>query len=272
MIDTIDAPRFGGVVNIAGRDHTADMDSAQFGVTTTYAVGTPLEAAIQAIAVAAGVTKLALTPTGKTLGRNFTFEPGVSRWKAASDLATAYGYDLYFNATGYLVLREFLDPVASPLTFTFRTGPGGTLADFDKKTSGTRLYNEVVVTGKDPATGLPIVATAQNNNPASPTHIKKAGVPGGIGKRTYRYDSEFITTLAQATDVALKFLAVRALEDFEMNLTALVIPWLDPNTIIGIEDPNPAPGDPTRYLLSAFTIPWSLGASSVTAKRVTVVG
>ena len=68
---------------------------------------------------------------------------------------------------------------------------------------------------------MPVYYNAKNTEPTSPTRI------AAIGERLYTYTSSFITTVAQAQEVANNFLKVHALEQFEISLESIVIPWLE---------------------------------------------
>ena len=141
------------------------------------------------------------------------------------------------------------DPVTSPTTQTFETGPNvGNLANWSKQTTDARLYNHIVVTGEREGM-VPVVAEATNTEPSSPTRI------AAIGDRVYQYVSQFISTNTQAQNVANSFLKIHALEQFDLNFTSLVIPWLEVGDIVEFLDPNPMPGDPYRFLLSSVNIP-----------------
>ncbi len=266
LIDDIASAAFPSTVSVTGRDYTKKLLEDEFPGATTFEEHWRVEAVIEAIAYNARVPKHLLPVTGKTLGRSFEFEAGTTRWQAIKDIATAFGLEIFFDPSGWLTMREMADPATSPLSFTFHTGAVGNLAGFTKKASSARLYNVVVVTGKDPATDLPIVAVAENHSPGSPASIEALG-----RRKVYRYTSEFMTTLAQCQDVADKFLRVHGLEQFEVALESLVFPWLEVGEIIEFVDPSPAPGDPTRFLLHNLEIPMDLGVMTVTAKRVQLV-
>lgn len=266
MIDNITTQNFPKTVSINGRDYMKKLIVSKFPLTTTFSSGASLEATIKTIALNGGVTKFNLAVTGKTLGKDFTWDAGTERQQAINDLADAYGYEIFFDAQGYLVLREQRDPVVSPEIANFLTGgANGNLATYKKASSDAQIYNHVVVTG-DSSQTVPVSAQAINNAPTSPTRVDK------IGDRVYQYSSSFITTAPQAQDVANKFLAVHALEAFEMDMESLVLPWLEVNEVVRFTDPAPNPGDPNRYLLTDFTIPMALGAMSATGKRITIVG
>jgi hypothetical protein len=174
---------------------------------------------------------------------------------------------LFFDAQGYLVMREYLDPVTAPLSYTLETGVFGNLVTYNKTVNDTRIYNHIVVTGEsnDPDI-IPVSAEATNTEPSSPTRVDK------IGDRVYQYTSSFITTTLQAQDVADKFLQIHALEEFDLIFSSIALPWLEVGEIVEFEDPRPSAGQPTRFLLSSLNLPLDLGAMSGNAKRVSVVG
>lgn len=271
-IDTVEEGNFPHTSHVTARDYSASLAGDKFPIATAFAEGQSIETVVHAIASNGGVEKFKLDATGKTLGSAFFFDADTSRWDSIVQIATAFGYDVFFDSQGYLVLREFRDPSLSPTIFTFETGaPRGSIAAFSKQINKSRIYNHVVVVGE--ATGRPSVwAEAENTDPSSPSHIRADGVPGGIERRTYRYSSSFITTTEQAQSVANAFLAIHSLQEFNVTLETLVIPWLEAAEIIDFIDPDPAPGDPERYLLSSFSIPWKLGTASLDVKRVTLVG
>jgi hypothetical protein len=182
------------------------------------------------------------------------------------EIATAYNYELYFDAQGYLVMRQFQDPATSAPSIIIHTGPDGQLVSFEKSTSDSRLYNHVVVTGESSDSAvIPVSAEAINTDPLSPTNITE------LGDRVYEYSSSFITTTIQAQDVADRFLAVHGLEEFEINFESLMLPWLEVGDVIRFVDPNPAPGDPTTFLLSNLSFPLSLEPMSASGRRITIV-
>lgn len=267
LIDSISTSHFPSTVHVTCRDYTKKLLEDKFASATTFVSGQAVEDVIRTIATNGGISKFNTVATGKFLGKDFIFEGGTERWQAITDIATAYGYEVFFDAAGYLELREFRDPVTAATIQTFETGQYGNLSNWTKASSDTRIYNHVVVTGESSDTAVPpVVAEATNTNPASPTSVANLG-----RRKTYRYTSSFITTLAQAQNVANKFLQVHALESFDLSLSALVIPWLEATEIIEFIDPSPNPGDPTRFLLSTFDIPLALGQMSVSGKRVTMV-
>jgi len=265
MIDEIISQNFPHTVHLQGRDWTKKLLLAQFKYATNFVSGQRLEDLIKTIALNGGITKFILPATGVTTGKDWFFDQGVSRWDAMIQLATNYGYELFFNGNGYLLMRVFQDPSTTPSFFTFQTGQLGSLVSYSKASRDTRLYNSVVAIGESTNT-IPIVGIAQNNTSGSPTSI------ANIGERVFSYKSAFITTQAQANQIAANFLAIHALEEYDLALNHIVLPWLEGGDIVDFIDPAPAPGEPTRFLLSSFNIPLVLGAMASACKRVTKVG
>lgn len=266
MIDVISEDHFPYVVKVTGRDYAKKCLLSKFTQATAFAAGAAIETVIQSIASNAGITKFIIPPTGKTLAHEYFFERGTERWKAMFEIAKAYGYELFFDAQGYLVMREFQDPITAPLSYRLETGEYGTLVSFNKSLTDTRIYNHVIVSGESSGASLPVSAEAINTEPTSPTRVEK------LGDRLYVYSSAFITTEAQALDVAMKFLKVMGLEEFDLNFSSIALPWLEVGEIVEFIDPRGYNGQPTRFLLSSLTLPLDLGAMSGNAKRVSVVG
>lgn len=265
MIDRISEPHFPKEVRITGRDYTKKCMASKFTEATQFASGLSMETIIAAVAGSAGIVKRNLPNTGVVVGRDFFFDRGMSRWEAMKEVATAYDYELYFDASGHLTMRQFLDPTTSAPVVWINTGPGGELVSFEKSTSDSRLYNSILVTGESSDSSvLPVYAKARNTTPGSPTSIDR------IGERLYEYTSSFITTTTQAQDLANTLLGIHSLEEFELRFESLVLPWLEAGDIIGFVDPNRAPDDPTTFLLSTISIGLELGPMSATAKRLMI--
>lgn len=266
LIDEIRSPSFPQLVQVKGRDFTVKLTEDKLARSTTFDAGSAIETVIRALAVNGGITKMILPETGHTLGKDYSFEAGTSRWDAMTKIATAFGYELFFDAFGFLVMREFRDPAVSPVIATLGTGtPDGNLIKWEKVANQTRLYNAVDITGES-TNQTPVFYRAENHDPSSPTSIENLG-----RRKVYEYKSSFIETAAQAKTVGDSFLAVHGLESFTINWESLVLFWLEASDIVDFVDPSPSLGDPTRFLLGDFTFPLNLGTMSSTGRRVQVV-
>lgn len=265
MIDSTNRANFPDTLAVTGRDFTKKLIVDKFVVPTSFAANQALETIIKAIALNGGIDKFILPNSGVTITREFFFDKGTSRWDAINELATAHGFEVYFDPNEYMVMAEIQDPLTSPVTFTFKTGDDGVITGFNKRTNDARLFNHIGVSSESSDT-VPVYAEATNTEPTSPTRIAR------IGRRFWSYSSAFIETQAQAQSVANKFLKTMALEQFDVSIDSLVVPWLDAGSIVRFEDPDPSPTDPSEFLLSSFSIPLGLGKMTSNCKRVTVVG
>lgn len=265
-IDQATEPHFPHEITITGRDGTKKMLQSKFQQATGFAMNTPIENIIEALALNSGIPsgKIDLPLTGISAARDFFYERGTERWAAAKEVANSYGYDIYFTHDGTLTITVFADPTLGQPEFEFVTGSTGSIASYEKHTSDSLLFNHVIVTGESADT-LPVWSEAKNEISGHPTSIAR------LGDKSWFYTSAFITTEAQALEVAQKFLRVSALEQFDVSIESIVLPWLDAGTIVDFIDPNPGAGDPTRYLLSSMEIPLLLKPMSSVVKRVTAV-
>jgi hypothetical protein len=267
MIDSISEANFPYTVKIQGRDYTKKCMISKLANSLAFTAGYDLETAIWVLAVNAGIDKFILPVTGKVLGKEYFYERGTIRWNAMKEMALGFGYELFFDAQGYLVMREFQDPITAPLSYTLQTGPTfGNLVSYNKTVNDTRIYNHIIVTGESSdETIIPVMAEAINTEPSSPTRVAE------LGDRVYPFTSPFITTTAQAQDVADKMLRIMGLEEFDLTFSAIPLFWLEVGEIVEFNDPRKNAGQPTRFLLSSLTLPLGLEAMSGNAKRVTVV-
>lgn len=264
LIDTISSPNFPALTKIAGRDYAKMLMQTKFSEATGFVVGQSLDAIVRAIALNGGVTKVNVPTTGKSLTSDIFFDGGSPRWDAIAKLANDYGYELFFDAMGVLIMRPFVDPTTAPISYTFATGSSGNLGSYELKTNDTRIFNHVVVKGSGNSS-LPVYGYAENTEPSSPTRIAR------IGRRTMVYDSKFISDSNSATALAVALLKIYALESYEISVGSLTAPWMEVGTAIRFNDPNPAPAAPDRFLLTDITIPLAPGLMTGTAKRITIV-
>lgn len=265
LIDRITRQNFPSLVTATCRDYTKKLRLSRLAVTTIFVAGTPVEELISAVAANGGITRVNLAITDKTIPNDLTFERGTERWEIIKQLAESINHEVFFDNFGYLTLRPYIDPISSPLTMTFNTGRWGNIVNFARQTDDTRLYNHVVVYGTSQAAPL-VYGEAENTEPSSPTRIAL------LGRRTYTYASEFITTNDQALAVAQRFLSRVALEAYDISLESIVLPWLEGGDAVEVVLPGTAAYEPTRFILPQFTIPLGLGTQSGSAKRVSIVG
>lgn len=265
MVDTISRPHFPSSMSVGCRDFVKKLTLDKFSVTTGFAVGTNVAAAIQAIAINGGITKFNFASPGDTVLAQMNFDRGSPRWDAMMKLAESISHEVYFDNFGVLTLRPYVDPLTAPVAYTFTTGVTGNLVSFNRSTNDTQMFNDIIVYGDGPDNPL-VFAQAENNNPSSPTRIDK------VGRRTWPYASQFISTNAQALVRAESFLRVLGLEQYDVSLESLTLPWLEAGDAVEAILPDSVAGEPTRFLLTSFQVSMALGPMTATAKRVSIVG
>lgn len=266
LADSIaDADDFRDVVKVTGRDYTKLCMQSKLTKATTFLKTQTIEEVISAVASNAGVRKLDVPTTGVLLEKDMTWERDTSRWDIIKEIAQAKSYQIYFDAYGYLKMRPMNDPLLTPPKLILNTGPRGNLVSRGVKTSDVQLFNHVTVVGESADSKVPLVfGEAVNSNPNSPSAITK------IGERTHNVSSPLVTSELQATNLAQQLLAVSSLEEFEIDWSSIMLPWIEPGDIVELQDDDPYWG-PTRYLISSLSFPLDLGPMTGNGKRVTKV-
>lgn len=262
MIDQIGDQDFPYTVTVTGRDYAKKLLKDKFSVPTTFTLGQNIGVVIRDIALNGGITKFQLEITTEQLAQDFFFDVGADRWTAMKNMAVAYGYELFFDAQGYLVLRKFRDPKLDPAVWTFQATQD--LVGWSRTAKDDNLFNHIAVSGES-AAGVSVWAEAENNDSGSPSRIDR------IGRRTYPYKSSFVSNTDQAQEVADNFLSILALESWSLSLGSLVLPWLDGGEVVEVLDDRATNGELWRWRLSNFTIPLTLADMDAEARRVEIV-
>lgn len=266
MVDALSNTDDGDTISVTGRDYTKRCLLSKFVNSTGYSAGQNIGTIIRSIAVNAGITKFNLPIITDTLQRDLTYERATERWKAMKEIADASNYEIYFDSNGFMVMRKYQDPLLTPPTLELTTGEWGNLVTASNKASDARLFNHVIVTGEsNDSTIPPVSAEARNIQPTSPSSIQK------IGDRVVEIKSSLVTTVAQAQELANTYLRVSSLEEFELDFTSILLPWIEPGEILEIEQERAGNYVPTRYLISNLSFPLDLGPMSGNGKRVTIV-
>lgn len=276
MPDKIDEQNFPGTFHITGRDLTKKMLLSKLTEPVTFVQGTPIDLIVMGVTVEAGIFNVTLPwdsdNPAPVLTADVTFAANATRWSVIKDILLGFNYEVFFDRFGYLIIRNFQDPAETPSSWVFETGPiNGNLVSWTKSTSDARLFNHVVVVGGSDAQ-LPIYAEAVVTDPGSPVFPGNATQPG-IGDRVADPISSITAnTLALAQALADSQLKFTALEEFNLSMSAIVIPWLEGGNVVSFIDPDPtASDDPTSFYLHDFTIPLDLAPMTANADRVVIV-
>lgn len=271
MIDRVQEDYFPDTCKVTGRDYAKKPLVSQILNSIQFDPATPVEIIVQALAANAGVTKFRLPYTGFAFSDPVVFDPGTARWEVMKKVTDSIGFEVYFTPDGYLTMRPYQDPATSPVTWVFRPGqPDGTLVTMSRTSDDSLVKNHCVVIGTPQSDDLGISTAAfgeaRNDDPSSPTSIDR------IGDRVDIFKSDFITDSSQAQAIAEARLRVSALEQYAIDFSSAIIPWIDAGDIVLIENPKESNFVPSRFLLSNFTFPLGLGTMSGNARRVTIVG
>lgn len=250
-------------VEITGRDYVKRCLLSKLVAASTYDKGRSIESVIHTMAINSGIRKLSLPSTGVQLPRDMTWEADVSRWEIMKELATDSGYDIHFNLEGILVMEKFRDPTTSPIDLNLDVGRYGNLISRGLRTSDSQLFNHVVVVGESADEDTPPAwGEARNTNPESPSNIEE------LGNRVIRHQAATITSNAEARERARTMLSVAALEEFELDFSTPLLPWVEPNHIVGLTPEAAGTWGPDRFLLSSLSMPLDLSPMTGTGKRI----
>lgn len=263
MADKIDNDPQLGTIHITGRDLTKKLILSQTTEPLVFVAGTDALAIVRSEAAIAGIFNLILPTAGYPLVADVPFDADTTRMDIIKAVTLPFNLEVFFDAFGYMVVREFRDPFTSASEFTFQTGKtSGNLVSHVTTIDDSLLFNHIVVRGESDST-FPAQGEAIVTDPLSPIH------PDRIGDRVFPYSSSLITTDAQAVTLANALLKVYALEQFSVATDSIVIPWLDGGSIADFINPDPNyAADPTRYLLQSFNIPIGTGSMTGAMGRV----
>ncbi|QFG08515.1 minor tail protein [Gordonia phage ASerpRocky] len=254
-------------IRITGRDLTKLAINSKLASSTTFSKSTSIEAIVKALASNAGITKHKIPVTKKVLDKDTTWERGTSRWEIIKEVCNTNNHEVFMDHEGYLVMREYLDPLLSPTSLSLAGGPGGNLISRGARTSDSKLINHIIVVGESSdSTVPPAYAEAINNDPKSPTSVQE------LGDRVEVINSPLVTSVPKAQELANSLLAVSALEEFELSFEATLLPWVEPGEIIDMSGSDSRYWGPDRYLLTSVTLPLDLSPMSGNGKRIEKVG
>jgi hypothetical protein len=135
----------------------------------------------------------------------------LDRAQALDELGTSVGAFWYPLADGSFVLRRYPWIVPAPPVVTYSDGDGGSVVGSSASRSREEVFNSLTVTGERLSGDEAVYATAQDDNPASPTDIN-----GPFGRRHQLLRLQTPASQGSAQAAAL---------DNLKRLTALVDSW-----------------------------------------------
>jgi len=168
------------------------------------------------------------------------------------DFLTSLGKVGYFDHRGVFVIKTPPDITGSP-SWTIDAGRDGVLVQMSRSLTREGVYNVVVATGEAGDTTAPARGVATDTAPTSPTRY---GGPFGPVPRFF--SSPFITTNTQATTAAAALLRKSLGLPYQVDLTAIPNPALEPYDVVSVVYPKQARSRTLRtevHVIDQVTIP-----------------
>jgi len=177
-------------------------------------------------------------------------------WKDAQELADAIGFELFFDARGICTLRQAPDPQLGVPVWDLDDTTNPTVVAIDRGLTDDQTFNYIIVQGVSANNVAPVQAVAFDNDPSSRTYVY-----GPYGFKPYIYQSNGITTVAQAQAAANALLNIVKGASETVALTMVPNPALEPGDISSVSAGNAkAHGN---YVLNSLTTPLSAAEAQV---------
>lgn len=243
------------LITLTGEDRARTVQRARLRGEYVIAAGTNYATAIKAL-IQDGVPFLTNADFTFMVTSRLTpalvYEIGDDRWQRAQEMAANIGAELFFDPSGKCVLQPIQASETLPTTWDFVEGVN--LTGAVKELTADATYNVVVVSGEsqDPEDGTPKVppvrGMAEDTDVSSPTWVG-----GDFGRVVRFFASPFITTQAQADEVAASILTRSLSLTERVVFDALPNPAAEAYDVVYVKATRTRIN--ARYLLEAFTIP-----------------
>lgn len=172
---------------------------------------------------------------------------GTDPWQDIQELASAIGFEAFFDAKGVFVFRPVPDPRYGVPVWRFDDTANPTIVEARRMLSDEQTFNDVVVIGQSTSSANPVSAEAYDDDPSSPTYIL-----GPYGRVSQRLTFSLITTQDQAQDAANATLYNSLGAAETVTLIVVPMPALEPGDVIDVEVPETATSG-TYYINSMTT-------------------
>lgn len=152
-------------------------------------------------------------------------------WSDAQKLAQSGGFDLYFDNQGIAVLAPVPDPSEQTPVEVYQEGDEAMILAVNRRLSTDQTYNGVVVSGEGSGVKPPVRAVVFDEDPASPTYRY-----GEFGSRPTFISSPVVTTVSEATQVAVAELAKLKGAEENVDWGQIVDPSLDAGDVVSVQN------------------------------------
>lgn len=164
----------------------------------------------------------------------FGVDQGGDPWQDIQDMATAVGFECFFDPAGVFVFRPVPDPRRGEPVWRFDEDANPTVVDVKRELADEQTINYVVVRGESTSSKNPVSAFAFDDDPSSPTYVN-----GPYGTVTARLTFPLITTQEQAQAAADATLLNSLGAADTVTLNVVPMPALEPGDIVEVNVPDP---------------------------------
>ena len=243
------------MVTLAGSDGWKQLAKAQLGYTRKYAEGTGINIVIKDLAQRCGVNTFLFDPLtdggrtsdSRTLNKALKVEQDDFLGEVIAKLAKDFGIDCYFDALGRLVTQDFTDSRDRATVWTYAPGDDNNLLSLRVSYKDDNLFNHVMVWATGDKDNL-IISNRQDTDPTSPTRI------AAIGRRTFKYETDTISTQAAADAAARKLFNTVIVVNEDITGEAICNPAFEGNDVVALRE-DEFTFINRRYRLLSFSVP-----------------
>lgn len=241
------------MVVMSGSDGWKKFTKAQLGVAKSYAAGLHVNTVIRDLADRSGVTSMVFDDLldrdidARTLNKKLTVEANDKVADVVAKLGVDFGIDIYFDPLGRLVTQDFRTPEDQATVWTYAPGDDNNLLSLRVTYNDDDLYNHVRVTGTGDKDAV-VVANLFDYDPASPTNID------AIGRRTFAYESDSISTTAMAVATANRLFVQKVVVNEDITGEAICNPAFEGNDVVAVRE-DEFTNLNNRYRIRSFSIP-----------------
>lgn len=175
-------------------------------------------------------------------------------WQDIRELATACGYEAFFDTAGTFVFTPVTDPRIARPVWVFDDSETCTVTQAERELTDDQTLNHVVVKGESTSSQNAVSAVALDDDPSSPTYVY-----GRFGQHSVTVTIPAVTTedQAQAAADAILHAALGAAET--ATITSVPIPFLECGDCVEVNLADiKADG---RYVINQITMPIAPGAA-----------
>jgi hypothetical protein len=158
-------------------DKTSILDKEKIPATYALEAGTVITSTVAALIASTGETNIAVTPSAATLPSPLAWNPTTSKLKIVNDLLAVAGYySLFCDSSGQYRGEPYARPAVRPIRWEFLDSDRGIYApDFERDIDLYSIPNRFTAVGQGDGTTEALVATATNEDPASPYSYPSRG-------------------------------------------------------------------------------------------------